>query len=203
MARSLNKVMIIGRVGRDPEMKFTPGGEAVANFSVATSRSWLDQSTNERREVTEWHNIVAWRRLAETCKEFLTKGRLVYIEGRLETRSWDDRETGKKMYRTEVIADEMNILEPRSDGGAGTQNRGDDFDGDGEDRGSRRPAAAPRSARPSCRHQPADPSTIRISIWTLTTPPFENMGTLPCRTQRGLRHDTRTLILESHSGRDI
>jgi single-strand DNA-binding protein len=124
MARSLNKVMIIGRVGRDPEMKFTPGGEAVANFSVATSRSWLDQSTNERREVTEWHNIVAWRRLAETCKEFLTKGRLVYIEGRLETRSWDDRETGKKMYRTEVIADEMNILEPRSDGGAGTQNRG-------------------------------------------------------------------------------
>ncbi|HAH15409.1 MAG TPA: single-stranded DNA-binding protein, partial [Chloroflexi bacterium] len=76
------------------------GGEAVANFSVATSRSWLDQSTNERREVTEWHNIVAWHRLAETCKEFLTKGRLVYIEGRLETRSWDDRETGKKMYRT-------------------------------------------------------------------------------------------------------
>ena len=149
MARSLNKVMIIGRVGRDPEMKFTPGGEAVADFSVATSRSWLDQSTNKRREVTEWHNIVAWRRLAETCKEFLTKGRLVYIEGRLETRSWDDRETGKKMYRTEVIADEMNILEPRSDGGAGTQNRGDDFDGDGEDRGSRRPAAAPRSARPS------------------------------------------------------
>ncbi len=147
MARSLNKVMIIGRVGRDPEMKFTPNGEAVANFSVATSRSWLDQSTNERREVTEWHNIVAWRRLAETCKEFLTKGRLVYIEGRLETRSWDDRETGKKMYRTEIVADEMNILDPRTDGGASTQSGGDAFDG--EDRGSRRSASAPRSARPS------------------------------------------------------
>lgn len=146
MARSLNKVMIIGRVGRDPEMKFTPGGEAVANFSVATSRSWLDQSTNERREVTEWHNIVAWRRLAETCKEFLTKGRLVYIEGRLETRSWDDRETGKKMYRTEVIADEMNILDPRTDGARPVPD-GDEFDG--EDRGARRPAQAPRSARPS------------------------------------------------------
>ena len=119
MARSLNKVMIIGRVGRDPEMKFTPGGEAVANFSVATSRSWLDQSTNERREVTEWHNIVAWRRLAETCKEFLTKGRLVYIEGRLETRSWDDRETGKKMYRTEVVAETMVMLDPKPNGETG------------------------------------------------------------------------------------
>ena len=103
MARSLNKVMLIGHLGRDPEMRYTPGGDPVVNFSIATSRTWTDQGTNERREATEWHNIVAWRRLAETCQRYLRKGSLVYIEGRLETRSWDDRETGKKNYHSDSV----------------------------------------------------------------------------------------------------
>jgi single-strand DNA-binding protein len=139
MAGNMNKVMLIGRLGRDPEMRFTPSGEPVANFSIATSRSWTDQASNERREVTEWHNIVAWRRLAETCNRFLRKGRLVYIEGRLETRSWDDRETGKKMYRTEVVAEDMQMLDtaPQGEDGMGAG------DMSGDDRQSRRPSSAP------------------------------------------------------------
>jgi single-strand DNA-binding protein len=139
----MNKVMLIGRLGRDPELRFTPGGEPVANFSIATSRSWTDQASSERREVTEWHNIVAWRRLAETCHRFLRKGRLVYIEGRLETRSWDDRETGKKMYRTEVVADDMQMLDsaPQGEDGMGSG------DMSGDDRQSRRPPSPP-PARP-------------------------------------------------------
>ena len=105
MAASMNKVILIGRLGRDPEMKFTPGGESVCNFSLATSRSWNNANSGERQEVTEWHNIVAWRKLAEQCNEYLSKGRLVMIEGRLETRSWDDKDTGKKRTAFQIVAD--------------------------------------------------------------------------------------------------
>lgn len=140
MARSLNKVMLIGHLGRDPEMRYTPGGEPVASFSIATTRTWTDQASNERREATEWHNIVAWRRLAETCHRFLRKGSLVYLEGRLETRSWDDRETGKKMYRTEVVLDEMNMLDSRRDSEDG---------GDMAETGGDRPARRPSTTAPS------------------------------------------------------
>jgi len=115
MARSLNKVMLIGHLGADPELKYTPSGDAVVNFRIATTRSWTDRNTQERRDVTEWHTIVAWRELADVCHRFLRKGSLVYIEGRLETRSWDDRDTNKKVYRTEIIADEMNMLDSRRD----------------------------------------------------------------------------------------
>ncbi|NBT25890.1 MAG: single-stranded DNA-binding protein [Actinobacteria bacterium] len=118
MAASMNKVILIGRLGRDPEMKLTPGGEPVCNFSLATSRVW-NNASGERQEVTEWHNIVTWRKLAEQCNEYLAKGRLVMIEGRLETRSWDDRDTGKKMYRTEIVADTMVMLDPKPDAVAG------------------------------------------------------------------------------------
>lgn len=138
MARSLNKVMLIGHLGRDPEMRYTPGGEPVASFSIATTRTWTDQASNERREATEWHNIVAWRRLAETCHRYLRKGSLVYLEGRLETRSWDDRETGKKMYRTEIVLDEMNMLDSRRD-----SEDGGDMAMAGDDRQGRRQTTPP------------------------------------------------------------
>ena len=113
---SMNKVILIGRLGRDPELKFTSGGEPLCNFSLATSRSWNNATSGERQEVTEWHNVVAWRKLAEQCNGYLSKGRLVFIEGRVETHSWDDKETGKKMYRTEVVAETMVMLDPKPTG---------------------------------------------------------------------------------------
>ena len=110
MARSLNKVMLIGNLGKDPEMRYTPAGVPVASFSMATSESWRDQDGNTQ-ERTEWHNIVAWRKLAEICSEYLKKGKKVYIEGRIQTRSYDDKNTGQKRYITEVIADNMIMLD--------------------------------------------------------------------------------------------
>lgn len=108
MVNSVNKVILVGRLGRDPEVKFTQGGVALARFSMATDETWKDQN-GERQQRTEWHNIIAWRKLAEICGQYLTKGRLVYIEGRLQTRSWEDRE-GNKRYTTEIQADNMVML---------------------------------------------------------------------------------------------
>jgi single-strand DNA-binding protein len=111
MSRGLNKVMVIGQVGRDPEMRYMPNGKPVTSFSVATSRSWIN-SEGERCEETEWFNVVAWGNLAEICKQHLRKGQQVYVEGRLQTRSWEDRE-GKRFFRTELVANEMIILGDR------------------------------------------------------------------------------------------
>ena len=108
MASSVNKVILIGRLGKDPETKFTQGGVAIARFSLATDESWKDQN-GEQQQRTEWHNVVAWRRLAEICGQYLIKGKLVYIEGRLQTRSWEDKE-GNKRTTTEVQADKMVML---------------------------------------------------------------------------------------------
>jgi len=116
MARGLNKVTIIGMVGRDPEMRYTPGGRPVTSFSVAVPRTWT-ASDGERREETEWFNVVAWGNLAEICKARLVRNDQVYVEGRLQTRGWEDHD-GKKHYRTEVVASEMILLsdsEPDSD----------------------------------------------------------------------------------------
>jgi single-strand DNA-binding protein len=111
MSRGLNKIMVIGRLGRDPEMRYTPSGKPVTSFSVATSRSWTT-SEGERRVETEWFNIVAWGNLAEICKQHLTKGQQVYIEGRLQTRNWDDAE-GNKHTSVEIVANEMIMLSER------------------------------------------------------------------------------------------
>jgi single-strand DNA-binding protein len=108
MSRGLNKVMIIGHLGRDPEMRYTPSGRPVTSFSVATSRSW-STAEGERRTETEWFNIVAWSSLAEICNQYLKKGQQVYIEGRLQTRRWEDEE-GNKRTATEVVAREMIML---------------------------------------------------------------------------------------------
>ena len=111
MSRGLNKVMIIGHLGREPEMRYTPSGRPVTSFSVATTRTW-NSPDGERREETEWFNIVSWGNLAEICKQYLTKGQQVYLEGRLQTRRWEDQE-GKKHYTTEVVANEMIMLGDR------------------------------------------------------------------------------------------
>ncbi len=105
---SLNKVMIIGNVGKEPEMRFTPEGKPVTSFAIATNRSYTT-SEGERRKETEWFNVVTWNRLAETCNQYLTKGKLVYVEGRLQTHSWEGQD-GQKRYRTEVIASTVEFL---------------------------------------------------------------------------------------------
>jgi single-strand DNA-binding protein len=111
MTRGLNKVMVIGNLGRDPEMRYTPNGKPVTSFSVAVSRSWV-KPEGERTEATDWFNVVAWGRLAEICSQYLVKGSLVYVEGRLETRSWE-AENGQKHFRTEIVASDVNILDKR------------------------------------------------------------------------------------------
>jgi single-strand DNA-binding protein len=115
MTRGLNKVMIIGRLGRDPEMRYTPNGRPVTAFSVAVNRSWV-AGDGDKREETEWFNVVAWGNLAEICKQHLRKGQTVYVEGRLQTRGWEDAE-GKKHYRTEIVAGEMIMLSDKREGG--------------------------------------------------------------------------------------
>ena len=127
MARSVNKVILVGRLGKDPELKYTASGTPFCRFSMATDESWNDKGTGERQERTEWHNIVVWDRLAEICNQYLTKGKLVYIEGSLQTREWDDQE-GNKRRTTEVRARDMVMLS----GGAGENAGG----------GQRRTAAA-------------------------------------------------------------
>ncbi|HLB59378.1 MAG TPA: single-stranded DNA-binding protein [Bdellovibrionota bacterium] len=104
----VNKVIVVGNLGTDPEVRFTPSGAAVANFSVATSENWKDKS-GQKQERTEWHRIVVWGKLAELCGEYLSKGRQVYVEGRLQTRNWEDKE-GSKRYTTEVIAQTVQFL---------------------------------------------------------------------------------------------
>ena len=133
---SVNKVILVGNLGKDPELRYTPSGAAVATFSLATSERYKDKS-GEQQEKTEWHNIVAWRQLAEICGKYLHKGKQVYIEGKIQTRSYDDRD-GNKKYITEIVADQMQML-----GRAGEDNGGSGRSG-GESRPSR-PSAQPQS----------------------------------------------------------
>ena len=111
-SRSLNKVMLIGNLTRDPELRYTPQGSAVCSFGLATNRSWMPSEGGERREETEFHRIVSWNKLAELCSQLLTKGRKVYIEGRLQTRSWETPE-GEKRQSTEIVAEDMVLLDSR------------------------------------------------------------------------------------------
>jgi single-strand DNA-binding protein len=117
MSRSINQATILGNLTRDPEMRYTPSGNAVTSFAVATNRSWKSQDGSQREE-TEFHNIVAWNKLAELCSQLLQKGTRVYIQGRLQTRSWDDT-SGGKHYKTEIIADDMVVLERMKPGNSG------------------------------------------------------------------------------------
>lgn len=112
MSSSLNKAMLIGNLGKDPELKYTPSGKAVCSFSIATSESWKDQEGN-KQEKTEWHNIVSWGKLAEICGEYLKKGKKVYIEGKLQTRTWE--KDGVKHYSTEIVADQLVMLDGKQE----------------------------------------------------------------------------------------
>ena len=144
---SINKVILIGNLGRDPEVRYTPNGSAICNISVATTRNWKDKTSGDKVEETEWHRVVFYDRLAEIAGEYLKKGRPVYVEGRLKTRKWQDKD-GKDVYTTEVIADNMQLLGGRE--GMGGGDSGDDHGGDrGESRAPARSAApAPRPAPP-------------------------------------------------------
>ncbi|MCO5107800.1 MAG: single-stranded DNA-binding protein [Burkholderiaceae bacterium] len=136
---SVNKVILIGNLGRDPETRYAPSGSAICNVRIATTRNWKDKATGEKREETEWHSVVFYDRLAEIAGEYLKKGRPVYVEGRLKTRKWQDKD-GQDRYTTEIIAESMQLLGSR-DGGGG-----------GEDTGySREPAGSGAPARPPAR----------------------------------------------------
>ncbi len=131
----INKVILVGRLGKDPEIKSTAGGQTVAKFSMATDERFTDKN-GEKQERTEWHNIVCWARLAEICGQYLRKGMLVYIEGSIRTDSWEDKETGQKRNRTEIVANTMKMLERKRDGGE----EGGSYGGGGY--ASRKPATA-------------------------------------------------------------
>jgi single-strand DNA-binding protein len=123
MAKTINKVTLLGNLGKDPEVKFLPSGQAVANFSIATADRYKDKTSDEWQERTEWHNITAYGRTAEIVRDYVKKGNKLYIEGRLTTRSWDDKESGKKVYRTEIVVNELVLLSGRGDGESGGYSR--------------------------------------------------------------------------------
>lgn len=117
MARGINKVILIGNLGRDPEIRYTPSGLAVANVTVATSEGWKDKTSGEMQERTEWHRVVFYQRLAEIAGEYLKKGSKIYVEGRLKTTKWQDKNTGQDRYTTEIIAENMQMLDSKGGGG--------------------------------------------------------------------------------------
>lgn len=118
MAKSVNKVILLGNVGKDPEIKVLPSGQPVANFSVATSDRFKDQQGNFQ-DRTEWHNVVAYGKLADIVRDYVKKGNKLYVEGRLTTRSWDDKDSGKKVYRTEIVIADLSLLSGRGEEGSG------------------------------------------------------------------------------------
>ena len=146
MSRSVNKVILIGNLGKDPEVKYTPSGTAYAKFSLATNERYKDKTGNWQ-DRTEWHNIVAWQRTAEIAGEYLKKGRTVYIEGRIQTRSWDDQQSGQKKYMTEIIANNLVLL------GGGREGGGE---------GGGRPSRA--AAEPEASASPPEPSAPPVDI---------------------------------------
>ncbi len=132
----VNKVILVGNLGRDPELRTTQSGQPVANFTMATSRKWRNRD-GERQEDTEWHTIVCWGRQAEVAGQYLTKGKQIYVEGRIQTRSWEDRQSGEKKYRTEIICDNFQML----------GSRGSSYDGGGSRDAA--PSQAPPPAAPA------------------------------------------------------
>jgi single-strand DNA-binding protein len=144
----INKVILVGRLGKDPEIRSTPQGTSVAKFTVATDEKFTDRA-GEKQERTEWHNIVAWGKLGEICGQYLKKGKLVYIEGSIRTDSWDDKESGQKKYRTEIVANTMKMLDRRGDeggGGGGYERSSSNSGGYGSQsssRGGSKPSSAP------------------------------------------------------------
>jgi single-strand DNA-binding protein len=146
MARGVNKVILVGNLGRDPEIKYTASGAAIANITIATSESWNDKQSGEKVEKTEWHRVVAFQRLAEIMGEYLKKGSQVYIEGKLQTRKWQDQ-NGQDRYSTEVVASDMQMLGSRGGEGGGSQpNTGGGFRSNPQPQQQQQQQAAPASS---------------------------------------------------------
>ena len=141
---SVNKVILIGNLGRDPEVRYAPSGSAICNVTLATSRQWKDKNSGDRQEETEWHRVVFYDRLAEIAGEYLKKGRPVYVEGRLKTRKWTDKD-GVEKYTTEIVADQMQLLGSREGMGGGDEGGGGGGGGYSRERPAARPASAPAS----------------------------------------------------------
>lgn len=150
---SVNKVILVGNCGRDPEVRYTANGAAICNISLATSRQWKDKTTGDRQEETEWHRVVFYDRLAEIAGEYVKKGRSVYVEGRLKTRKWTDKD-GVEKYTTEVVADQMQLLGSREGGGMGGGMGGGDMD-EARPARSAAPARSAPAPRPSSAPAPA------------------------------------------------
>ena len=150
---SVNKVILVGNLGRDPEVRYSPDGAAICNVSIATTSNWKDKTSGEKREETEWHRVVFYNRLAEIAGEYLRKGRAVYVEGRLKTRKWQNKE-GQDVYTTEIIADQMQMLGGREAGGEGGAMGG------GE-------AAPARAARPPQAQRPQAPAAGADALGTI------------------------------------
>jgi len=142
MARGVNKVILVGNLGKDPEVRYMPSGGAVANITIATSENWKDKQSGERQERTEWHNVVFFNRLAEIAGEYLRKGSKVYVEGSLRTRKWQDKNTGMDRYTTEIVASEMQMLDSRGGDGGG-------FSGGQPAAASQQQRSAPAAAQPA------------------------------------------------------
>ena len=155
MARGINKVILIGNLGQDPETRYMPSGGAVTNLTIATSETWKDKQTGQPQERTEWHRVVFFNRLAEIAGEYLKKGSKVYIEGALRTRKWQDKSTGADRYTTEIVANEMQMLDSRGGGGEGMgggQGGGQGYAQQGA------PAAQPQRAQQAPAQAPAQPA---------------------------------------------
>lgn len=151
MAKSVNKVILVGNLGKDPELKYTPNQVAVLKMSIATNERFKDKE-GQWQDRTEWHNVVFWQRLAEVAAQYLKKGSKVYLEGRLQTHSWDDKQTNQKKYMTEVVVDEMVLL-----GGRGTGEGGSGYTAEGAEGGSRAGSNNFDQQVPDSEHAPSSP----------------------------------------------
>jgi len=155
---SVNKVILVGNLGKDPETRYAPSGDAITNITLATTDSWKDKATGEKKEATEWHRVVFFGRLAEIAGEYLKKGRSVYVEGRLRTRKWQDKE-GQDRYTTEIVADQMQMLGSREGmGGAGMDEGGGGGSAprsSGAERGERSSGGGAGASRPAAAKKPA------------------------------------------------
>jgi single-strand DNA-binding protein len=146
---SVNKVILVGNLGRDPEIRYMPSGDAVATLSLATTDSWMDKQSGQRQEATEWHRIVFFGKTAEVAAQYLKKGSQIFVEGSIRTRKWQDKETGQDRFSTEIRGDRMQMLGGRNGGGGAPMDNGDDYDDDTNEAQmtTAQPAAAPAAPR--------------------------------------------------------
>ena len=169
MARGVNKVILIGNLGKDPEVKYFPNGDAFCNTTLATSENWTDKASGEKKERTEWHNVVFTKKLAEIVGQYLKKGSKVYVEGSLRTRKWQDKE-GHDRYTTEVVCQDMQMLDGRGEGSASMGSGGSEGGGYSRSSGYSKPAAG--GGAPAARQQSAPPPAMEDSGFSDDDIPF-------------------------------